>query len=178
MDLHREGLVDTQTVVARLNGYDLDTLERTRFDVPAGTAPLTRAVPASIGVAVGVIAFSTERALALANHGNPVVLIRTETATEDIAGIAVARGLLTASGFRTSHAAVVARQLGRVCLVGCRELSIDPGRGSCIIAGQPFAEGDLLSLDGNSGAVYAGVLPVVHEKPLAEIEQVRRWQGN
>ena len=92
--------------------------------------------------------------------------------------MANAAGILTALGGRTSHAAVVARQLGKVCLVGCAELRVDPDLRTCQIAGQNFAEGDWLTLDGNSGDIYGGRLEVTFERPETELATIARWRGS
>jgi phosphohistidine swiveling domain-containing protein len=135
----------------------------TRF---ADKAPaIATAVPGSPGVATWRIAFDSPRAKALAAGGEPVVLVRHDTSTEDIAGFAVAAGILTAVGGRTAHAAVVARQLGTVSLVGCHELKIrEDGEGG-ETAGQKIVEGDWISLDGDSGEVTLGRREIIAELP-------------
>ena len=145
---------------------------RTRFADPGPV--LARAQVASVGVASGRIALDNAAAERLAASG-PVILVRQATVTEDIAGMASATGILTATGGRTSHAAVVARQLGRVCLVACPELTIDFARRACRIGGQEFAEGDPLSLDGNEGTVHAGLLEAVAERPERELAAIAAW---
>ena len=104
------------------------------------------------------------------------MLVRPDAATADIEGMAAAAGILTAMGGRTSHAAVVARQLGKVCLVGCRDLTIDFDRRACRIGARSLAEGDVLSLDANEGAIYSGRLETVIERPEREIAAIRSWQ--
>jgi pyruvate,orthophosphate dikinase len=103
--------------------------------------------------------------------------VRRDTATTDIEGMAQAAGILTASGGRTSHAAVVARQLGKVCLVACPGLEIDLGRRQCRIGGTLFDEGDFISLDGNSGAVYAGRLAPLTERPDKALAAIAGWRA-
>ena len=97
--------------------------------------------------------------------------------TDDVSGLAAAEGMLTAAGGRTSHAAVVARQMGKVCLVGCADLHVDERRRRCTIAGRGFAEGDFLSLDGNTGHIYAERLEVVRERPEEALACIARWRG-
>jgi pyruvate,orthophosphate dikinase len=104
-----------------------------------------------------------------------VLLVRPDAVTADIVSIADVAGILTAAGSRTSHAAVVARQLGKVCLVGCEKLAIDIGRRTCRIGTQEIAEGDVISLDGNTGAIYWGSLPVVRDRPERELAIVAGW---
>ena len=101
--------------------------------------------------------------------------LRINKAGDDVAGLAASEGILTTLGGRTSHAAVVARQMNKVCIVGCRDLVIERNR-RCRIGAQSLAEGDLLSLDGHSGAVYAGELVFVVERPLELLSRVKQWQ--
>src|SRR6185369_6364777 len=112
-----------------------------------------------------------------ASKGQPVILVRPDIFTDDIEGIATAEGILTAAGGRTSHAAVVARQLGKVCLVGCTALLLQPGQSGCEIGGVRVAEGDELTLDGNTGSIYRGRLEVVRERPEEELAQLARWRA-
>jgi len=104
-----------------------------------------------------------------------VILVRGSTATEDVEGIAAATGILTTTGGRTSHAAVVARQMDKVCLVGCDALVVDPDGRHCTIAGETFAEGDVLSLDGHSGEVLAGEVKVEFERPVEALSKLASW---
>ena len=120
----REGLATPAQALARLDGIDLAAIERRRV-ADEGEVALASAQPASIGLAVGAIALDSKACKRLAAKGRPVILVRNDTSTEDIAGIAAAAGVLTARGGRTSHAAVVARQMGKVCLVGCAALRVD-----------------------------------------------------
>jgi len=172
VELVEEGLLSPAEGRQLLRGIDLAAVVRTRFANPG--AVLTRAQVASVGVASGRIALDSAAAERLAKSG-PVILVRQETVTEDIAGMASAIGILTAMGGRTSHAAVVARQLGSVCLVACPDLVIDLARRTCSIGGQEFAEGDPLSLDGNEGTVHAGMLEAMAERPERELAVIATW---
>jgi pyruvate,orthophosphate dikinase len=125
-------------------------------------------------VAIGEAVFDPRRA---AVAPRPPILIRADISTDDIAGLAAAAGILTGRGGRTSHAAVVARQLNKVCVVGCRELRIEPDGGSCRIGDQFIAEGETVSLDGHTGRVYAGALEVIREVPTAYLSEVERWKA-
>lgn len=174
-DLVDEGLISRDEAFARLSGIDLDSIVKTRLAAPPGQ-PLARAQVASIGVASGVIALDTEAAKRLSLNGGPSILVRRDTVTADIEGMAAAAGILTATGGRTSHAAVVARQLGKVCLVGCSDLVIDLSRRLCRIGQQTLHEGEFLSLDANDGGIYAGRLGIVTERPERELAVVRSWQ--
>jgi len=176
VDLVQEGIIDPGTALDRLAGVDLDRLERLRL-ADADRQPLACATGAGVGVAVGRVAFDPVRAVEMAGAGSPVILVRRDTSTADYEGMAAAAGILTRVGGRTSHAAVVARQLGKVCLVGCRELEIDDRRRRCRIAGRDLAEGDEISLDGDGGRIYAGAVPVLRERPEAALAEVERWRA-
>jgi pyruvate,orthophosphate dikinase len=175
VDMARDGLIEPAEALDRVRGLDLDQLVRYRLQ-DAGRAPLAMAKSAGIGVASGRIALSSEAALALAAQGENAILVRSDTTTDDIAGMNAAAAILTANGGRTSHAAVIARQLNKVCLVGCSTLVVAPDNASCQIGGHRLAPGDLITLDGDAGAVYAGCLEVVAERPLDDVAQVEAWQ--
>lgn len=177
IDMVQEGVISPAEALKRLDGIALDKLERLRFAGSGDVSPLAQAVPASIGTAVGHIVFDPKRAAKFAAEGRPAILVRDDISTGDIEGIAAADGVLTAAGGRTSHAAVVARQLGKVCLVGCSALRILPEKGLCSIGGQEFREGDQLTLDGDMGRVFAGALSVVRERPEAALAEVERWRA-
>jgi pyruvate,orthophosphate dikinase len=175
-ELVQEGLIDEAMALKHLAGYDLDAIENVRLASPS-ESPLCTGVPASSGVAVGAIALDSEAATRSAAAGRPTLLLRTEIATTDIAGLAAAAGVLTSHGGRTSHAAVVARQLNKVCVVGCRELDIDLERRACRLGERWFHEEDVLTLDGWSGAVYSGRLSVITEKPLIYLQEINCWKA-
>jgi pyruvate,orthophosphate dikinase len=175
VDMVEEGLIAPDEALLRLDGLNLASLGRTRFVPPLPDA-LAQAVVACVGVASGPVALDAAAAARFADDGTPAILVRPETLTADIAGLAGAAGLLTAEGSRTAHAAVVARQLGKVCLVGCAGLEIDMDRRRCRIGGIPVGEGDSISIDGNTGAIYPGALPVLTEHPERELAAVAGWQ--
>ena len=170
----REGLIDPSAALARLAALDLTNLTVSRFADDA--TPAAHAISAAPGVATGRVAFSSARAKELSRGGDAVILVRPDTSTEDVAGFAVADGILTTVGGRTAHAAVVARQLGKVCLVGCRALAIDEERGEATVAGSRLREGDWLSLDGDAGAVVLGQRKIVSQPP-PELLEVKRWHN-
>lgn len=173
VDLVHEGLIDVATARARLAELNVENLAVARF---ANSAPaVAAAIPASPGVASGRVAFDLQRAKALAGNGEPIILVRPDTSTEDVAGFAVAEGILTAVGGRTAHAAVVARQLGKVCLVGCSALAIDEDCREGVIAGTSIHEGDWLSLDGDTGEISMGKREIVTEQP-PELTELKRWR--
>ena len=143
--------------------------------VDLGLKLLARAQAASIGVVSGAIALDSAAATRMAGKGMPVILVRREAETADVSGMLSAVGILTAAGGRTSHAAVVARQLGKVCLVACPDLQIDLNRRSCRIGPKTMYEGDFLSIDGNDGGVYAGQIEVMTERPERELAALASW---
>jgi pyruvate,orthophosphate dikinase len=176
-ELVAEGQIEPHEALARLSAIDLDSIRRTRLESVEDERVLCRATAAGFGVASGCIALDSDSARSIAQQGKSVILVRENPSTADIAGIAAAAGLLTTGGGRTSHAAVVARQMNKVCLVGCDALSVDLDRRRCSIGGRIFNEGDVISLDGDSAHVLAGEAKVVVEKPLAWLAEVARWQS-
>jgi pyruvate,orthophosphate dikinase len=175
-DMVREGRITAKEALEHLAGLQLDQIVRTRL-ADASAKPLASAVPASIGVASGALVFDARRAAEWSDSGRAVILARPDIGTDDIEGIAAAAGVLTTAGGRTSHAAVVARQHGKVCLVGCAALRIEADGASCVIAGQRLPEGAELTLDANAGQVYAGRLDVVRERPEKELAEVAAWRA-
>lgn len=174
VDFVKEGLIEPAEGRRRLRGVDLAAVSRTRFKAH-DRKPLAHAQSASIGVASGALAFDSAAAERMAKEATPAILVRREIATADIGGIASAAGILTATGSRSSHAAVVARQLGKVCLVGCAALEVDPQRRRCRFGKKTLNEGDSLSLDGNDGAIYSGSLEIVIERPERELKAIAGW---
>jgi pyruvate, orthophosphate dikinase len=179
LDLLDEGLIAPSLALERTAGLDRESLAQPCVVATGGTAltPLGRAASASSGVAVGEIALDQARTVARHDAGVPVILVRRDAETSDIAALESATGLLTQRGARTSHAAVVARQLGKVCLVGCTELQIDEAARSIHIGNTALHEGELISLDGNEGVFYAGAAQVELEYPeelLARLDALRQ----
>ena len=171
--LVKEGLIFPDEALKKLDGVDLNSIsvQKIRTDKP----PLAKGDSASSGVAVGKIVFSSERAKSYAS-GEAVILVREVPSPDDLPGIHASAGLLTSSGARTAHAAVVARQMGKVCIVNCRELKLDPGGRKCSIGGKEFLEGNVISLDGASGEVYEGEAEVTFEKPIELLKVVDVWK--
>jgi pyruvate,orthophosphate dikinase len=176
-DLVKEGLIDEATALERLGQYHLDSIQSVRLVPNDDCPPLCTGTPASPGVAAGEIALDSESAVMMASAGRVPVLVREDISPADIAGLAAAAGVLTGRGGRTSHAAVVARQLNKTCIVGCRELAIPAGSRGCRLGDRWFTEGDWLSLDGHSGTVYRGKLDVVVERPTQHLREVERWKA-
>ena len=170
-----EGILTSSDALWLLRDVDIDSI--TILKIRSRDYPIAIGVPASSGVASGKIVFSNERAAQEAGEGSDVILVRETASPDDLPGIHVARGLLTARGARTSHAAVVARQLGKICVVNCTTLEIDLSRHRCTIGGQELREGEIITIDGNTGRVYLGEMEVVLEKPRDLIDLVRSWEN-
>src|SRR5579885_3283105 len=158
VSLVAEGLISREEAVGRIEPQSLEQLLHPRLDPKAKTAVLARGLPASPGAASGKIAFSAEAAEAMAAKGESVILVRVETSPEDIHGMHAAAGILTTRGGMTSHAAVVARGMGRPCVSGANALRINEELGELRAAGLVLREGDDLSIDGSTGEVIAGAL--------------------
>ena len=176
VDQVNEGLIAPDEALARLDGIDLDKLERKRLAPGEEQALLGHAEPAGIGLAGGAIALDAATAQRFAAEGRRALLVREDTLTADIAGLAACEGLLTVRGSRTAHAAVVARQLGKPCLVGCGQLAIDIAARSIALGGQTLHEGDSLWIDAEAGLVFAREPAVAIEKPLADLAAVEDWR--
>jgi pyruvate, orthophosphate dikinase len=178
LDLLQEGVIGAELARERTAGLDRKALAQARIVSEGGAPlePLAHARTASSGVAIGEIALDHARAASRNGAGVPVILVRRDAETSDILALDLAAGLLTQRGARTSHAAVVARQMGKVCLVGCDELAIDEAARTVTLGARTLHEGELLTLDGNEGVCYAGAarveLDVPHEL-LARLDALR-----
>lgn len=160
-DMVDEGLLTRDEALVRVNGHQLETLLHERFDLPPDASPWATGLPASPGASVGTAVFSPRDAIERAAAGEDVVLVRTETSAEDIDGMLAARAVVTARGGLASHAAVVARGFGRTCVTGVSTLVVDEAAGEARGPdGQVLHTGDLISVDGTTGAIYLGNIPV------------------
>jgi pyruvate, orthophosphate dikinase len=175
VDFVREGRITPAEALRRLHDVDLGRLVTNRL-VDAGDA-VTRGTAASSGIAVGRAAFACESARRISQAGEPVILVRPDTSTADVAGFAVSAGIVTAVGGRTAHAALVARQMGKPCIVACNGLAIDAAGRSAQLARHTLNEGDWLSIDGGSGEIYLGRGTVIGERPAMELAQVEQWRA-
>ncbi|MQY02704.1 pyruvate, phosphate dikinase [Actinomadura macrotermitis] len=165
-----QGLIDADEATDRITGDQLAQLMFPRFDTARmdGVTRLTKGMNASPGAAVGKAVFTSERAKELAEQGEDVILVRRETNPDDLAGMVAAQGVLTSRGGKTSHAAVVARGMGKTCVCGAEELEVDVKAGKFTAPdGTVVSEGDVISIDGTSGEVYLGEVPVM-DSPVVQ----------
>lgn len=170
-----EGLIEKGKALARLDGLELDNIMRPRLSLE-GQQPLCHGQPAGIGVAIGALVLDIDAAHSFSTEeGRAVVLVREEMSTADIAGIALSSGVLTARGNRTSHAAVVARQLGKPCVCGCEGLRIDLVQRVAFFGEHSLSEGEMITLDCNTGRVYAGTAEIVIDRPTEWLDEIRKW---
>jgi pyruvate,orthophosphate dikinase len=175
-----EGVISKREAVERIEPAQVDQLLRRQFDRKALEANkhIVQGLNASPGAAVGRAVFDADTAVEWQAKGEKVVLVRVETSPDDFHGMAIAEGILTARGGATSHAAVVARQIGKPCVAGCADLTVDYGsKAAKAVGGGTFAEGDWISVDGNTGKVYVGALPTVEARfeDQPELQQVLGW---
>ena len=176
-DLVDEGMISEQQAVAMIDPRNLDTLLHPQFDPKAlkSTEPVGKALPASPGAACGKIVFTAEDAKEWAARGEKVVLVRLETSPEDIEGMKAAQGILTVRGGMTSHAAVVARGMGKCCVSGCGAINMDEANKQFTLAGKTYHEGDWLSLDGSTGNIYDGAMPTVDASVGGDFGRIMAW---
>ena len=176
-DLVDEGMISEQEAVNMIDPRNLDTLLHPQFDTKAlkNAKPAGKALPASPGAACGKIVFSAEDAKAWAARGEKVVLVRLETSPEDIEGMKAAQGILTVRGGMTSHAAVVARGMGKCCVSGCSAINMDEENKQFTLSGKTYHEGDWLSLDGSTGNIYDGAMPTMDASIGGEFGRIMAW---
>ncbi len=160
-DMVNEGLIDEREAVMRIAPEALEQLLHPRLDPKLVTESLAQGIPASPGAASGQIAFSADDAESMAKDGKKVILVREETKPDDIHGFFASQGVLTSRGGKTSHAAVVARGMGKPCVSGAENIHIDYGKKLLSMNGNSFSEGEVITIDGSTGNVYAGSLPTI-----------------
>ena len=176
-DLVDEGMISEQQAVAMIDPRNLDTLLHPQFDAAAlkAATPVGKALPASPGAACGKIVYTAEDAKEWAARGEKVVLVRLETSPEDIEGMKAAQGILTVRGGMTSHAAVVARGMGKCCVSGCGAIVMDEENKQFTLSGKTCHEGDWLSLDGSTGNIYDGAMPTVDASVSGDFGRIMGW---
>ncbi|MEG1014655.1 MAG: pyruvate, phosphate dikinase, partial [Clostridia bacterium] len=177
VDLVAEGMLTKEEAVLKVEPKQLDTLLHPNFDTDAikKATPVAKGLPASPGAAAGKVYFTAATAAAAGRSGIAAILVREETTPEDIEGMDFSKGILTARGGMTSHAAVVARGMGRAAVVGCGELRINEEAKTLTVGGKVFHEGDELSLDGSTGSVYSGMIPTVEAAVTGDFAQLMQW---
>ncbi|ESQ80443.1 pyruvate, phosphate dikinase [Asticcacaulis sp. YBE204] len=175
VDMAREGLITPQEALMRLDPSALDQLLHPMLDPKAERVLIARGLPASPGAACGKIVFTADDAVRLAAAGEDVILVRDETSPEDIHGMHAAKAIVTARGGMTSHAAVVARGMGRPCVSGAGELVISTERGEFSARGQVFRFGDIVTLDGSTGEILKGAVRMIEPEFSDDFHQIMTW---
>jgi pyruvate, orthophosphate dikinase len=175
LDMESEGLISREEAVMRVDPNQLDQLLHPMLDPDAPRDVIGRGLPASPGAATGKIVFSTKDAEAWTGNGEQVILVRTETSPEDISGMHVSEGVLTSRGGMTSHAAVVARGMGKPCVSGAGTLYVDHRAKTMTAQGREFAEGDTITLDGTNGQIMAGVVPTTQPELTGAFADLMDW---
>ncbi len=176
-DLVAEGMIDEKQAVAMIDPRNLDTLLHPQFDAKAlkAATPAGKGLGASPGAACGKVVFTAEDAEIWNARGEKVILVRLETSPEDITGMKASQGILTVRGGMTSHAAVVARGMGTCCVSGCGEINMDEENKKFTLAGKTYVEGDYISIDGSTGAIYDGIIPTVDAEIVGEFKTIMDW---
>ena len=175
VDMVNEGLFDREEAVLRVDAAHLDNLLHRRIDPRAKLNVMAKGLPASPGAAGGLVVFSSDEAEKLAHDGEKVILVRTETTPDDIHGIVAAQGILTSRGGMTSHAAVVARGMGKPCVCGCDDILIDYEQQVFIAGDLTVKQGDFISLDGGAGHVIMGSVPMIDPELSPELLILLEW---
>jgi pyruvate,orthophosphate dikinase len=180
VDMANEKLISKEEAITRIKSEDIERLFYPVIDVKVDKKSLearilAHGIDAVPGAAVGKVVFSAQKAEESAEKGEKVILVRRETSPEDVGGMAVAQGILTATGGKTSHAAVVARGWGKCCIVGAEKLQIDYKTSSMVAAGKTVKEGDWITLDGSQGVVYSGEMPLVTPKLPQTYATLMKW---
>ncbi len=175
VDLAAEGVISEEEAVSRVEPSALDQLLHPTLDPKASRTVVASGLPASPGAATGRIVFDADEAERLSQLGDAVILVREETSPEDIHGMHAARGIVTARGGMTSHAAVVARGMGRPCVCGINELSIDDKAGTFTARGRTFRAGDIITIDGSKGEVLDGAVAMIEPELTGDFQTLMAW---
>ncbi len=178
VDMTAEGLIDESSALLRIMPQQLEQLLHRTIDPRAGVKPITRGIGAAPGVSSGRAVFDADRAEKEGKAGQKVILVREETKPEDIHGFFAAEGILTSRGGKTSHAAVVARGMGKPCVCGAGDLRIDPKARTLSIAGMTIGEGEIISIDGTTGDVFFGEIPTLDPEIGDELVTILSWADN
>ena len=175
VDMVREKLITREEAIQRVKPEQLDQLLHPMLDPKARKEVLAKGLPASPGAATGQVVFDSEKAESWAKDGKKVILVRVETSPEDIGGMSVAQGILTARGGMTSHAAVVARGMGKCCVSGCSAIKVSYERKEFSIGSQVFKEGEYITLDGSTGEVIKGRVPTIEPELNKDFQELMVW---
>ena len=175
LDMVNEGLITREEALLRVDPAQLNQLLHRQIDQTASLKEIARGLPASPGAATGQVCFNADEAERLGKGGQKVILVRNETTPDDIHGIVVAQGVLTSRGGMTSHAAVVARSMGKPCICGAESISIDYAAKVFTTGGIVIKEGDIISMDGGTGQVFEGEVPMVEPGASQELGQLLQW---
>ena len=177
VDMVEEGLIDRETAITRIEPEQIDQLLHPMFDKDelARAVCITSGLPASPGAACGKIYFTAEEAVEASKKGEKVMLVREETSPEDLAGMVAAEGILTARGGMTSHAAVVARGMGKCCVAGCSEIRVNEDEKTMSVGQKTYVEGDYMSIDGTLGTVYEGQIHTVKANISDDFAKLMEW---
>lgn len=175
VDMVHDSLITQQEAVCRVDPYQLDQLLHPTIDPTAPVDVLATGLPASPGAAVGRVVFDADRAVEHTENGDPVILVRRETNPNDFHGMVAAAGILTERGGMTSHAAVVARGMGKSCVCGCKEIHVDEQNRLFVVDHREVKEGDWLTIDGSDGRVIAGRVTLIDRTPSEQFEQLMEW---
>ena len=177
VDLVNEGLIDKETAVMRVEPDQINQLLHPTFDAAelAKATSVTKGLPASPGAATGQIVFNADDAADAVADGKKVILVREETSPEDLAGMVAAEGILTARGGMTSHAAVVARGMGKCCVAGCKDITVDEAGKTMTVAGKTYKEFDSISLNGSDGSVYTEAIKTVAPELSGDFATIMQW---
>ncbi len=175
IDMVNEGLISEEEALLRIQPDMLEQLLHPRLDPEAKADVLAQGLPASPGAASGKMVFDADRAESKAKLGEKVILVRVETKPEDIHGFFAAQGILTSRGGKTSHAAVVARSMGKPCVSGCEAIVIDDVKREAVIGGITHREGETITIDGTTGNVYGGSVPTIEPEFVEDLLVLLEW---
>lgn len=175
VDMVHQGLINKEEAITRIEPSQLDQLLHRRIDPNAKLEVIAKGLPASPGAASGKVVFDADEAEKLGNEGEVLILVRTETTPDDIHGIVAAQGILTSRGGMTSHAAVVARGMGKPCVCGCESLRIDYAAGQFTVGQLVVKKGDMISIDGSTGQVMLDKVPMIDPELSGEFLELLEW---
>ncbi|MDD3518928.1 MAG: pyruvate, phosphate dikinase [Chromatiales bacterium] len=175
VEMVKEGLIDQRQALLRIQPEMLEQLLFPRLDPKTGARAIARGLPASPGAACGIAVFDADRAEKLGRTGEKVILVREETKPEDIHGFFASQGILTSRGGKTSHAAVVARGMGKPCVAGAEGIHVDVRTRQATVGEQSFGEGTLITIDGTTGNVYLGEVPMIEAEFTGELATLLAW---